>query len=32
MYEGNRSLEEARPRWKDNIEMDLKEIGYCGVY
>jgi hypothetical protein len=30
--EGNEPLEECRHRWKSNIKMDLKEIGYGGVY
>jgi hypothetical protein len=30
--EGKRSLERARRRWEDGIEMDLREIGWgCGV-
>ena len=28
--EGKRPLERARRRWKDNIKMDLQEVG-CGV-
>jgi len=27
--EGKRPLERPRPRWEDNIKMDLQEIG-CG--
>jgi hypothetical protein len=30
--ERNRPLEEGRHRWKSNIKMDLKEIGYGSVY
>jgi hypothetical protein len=26
--EGKRSLRRPRPRWVDNIKMDLKEIGW----
>jgi hypothetical protein len=29
--EGKRPLARSRPRWVDNIEMDLGEIGWCGV-
>jgi hypothetical protein len=28
-YEGNRPLARPRRRWKDNIKMDLQEVG-CG--
>ena len=28
--EGKRPLGTPRPRWEDNIKMDLKEVG-CGV-
>ena len=27
--EGNRPLERPRPRWEDNIKMNLQEVG-CG--
>ena len=27
--EGKRQLERSRPRWQDNIKMDLQEVG-CG--
>ena len=26
--EGKKPLERSRRRWKDNIEMDLQEVGY----
>jgi hypothetical protein len=26
--EGNKSLGRPRPRWEDNIKMDLQEVGY----
>ena len=26
--EGKRSLGRTRPRWEDNINMDLQEVGY----
>jgi hypothetical protein len=26
--EGNRPLGRPRPRWEDNIKMDLREIGW----
>jgi hypothetical protein len=26
--EGNRSPEKPRRRWKDNIKMDLREVGW----
>jgi hypothetical protein len=29
--EGMRPLGIPRPRWMDNIEMDLREIGYDGM-
>jgi hypothetical protein len=29
--EGKRSLERPRRRWEDNIEMDLREIGWGGI-
>jgi len=29
--EGKRSLGRSRRRWKDNIRMDLREIGWEGV-
>jgi hypothetical protein len=29
--EGNRPLGRARRRWKGNIKMNLKEIGYQGL-
>ena len=29
--EGKRQLGRPRRRWKDNIKMDLQEVG-CGVY
>jgi hypothetical protein len=29
--EGKRSLARSRRRWKDNIRMDLREIGWEGV-
>jgi hypothetical protein len=28
--EGNRSLGKPRPRWEDNIKMNLQEVG-CGL-
>jgi hypothetical protein len=28
--EGQRSLRRSRYRWKDNIKMDLREIGWSG--
>jgi hypothetical protein len=28
-YEGKRSFKRPRCRWKDNIKMDLQEVG-CG--
>jgi hypothetical protein len=32
MSEDKRPLERARPRWVDNIKMDLVELGWVGVY
>jgi hypothetical protein len=29
--EGKRPLGIPRPRWKDNIEMDLQEVGFGGM-
>jgi hypothetical protein len=29
--EGERPLRRSRHRWKDNIRMDLREIGWKGV-
>jgi hypothetical protein len=29
--EGKRPLGRSRHRWKDNIRMDLREIGWCGM-
>ena len=29
--EGKRSFGRFRPRWKDNIKMDLQEVGIGGV-
>jgi len=29
--EGKRPLGRSRPRWKDNIKMDLHEAGYGGI-
>ena len=29
--EGKRPLERSRRRWKDNIKMDLQEVGCGGV-
>jgi len=29
--EGKRPLGRYRRRWKDNIEMDLQEVGYRGM-
>jgi hypothetical protein len=29
--EGNRPLVRPRPVWEDTIEMDLQEIGLCGM-
>jgi hypothetical protein len=26
--EGNRPLGKPRPRWEDNIKMDLQEVGW----
>jgi hypothetical protein len=31
IVEGNRSLGRRRRRWKDNIEKDLKELGWKDV-
>ena len=30
--EGKSSLGRLRPRWEDNIEMDLQEVGCRGIY
>jgi hypothetical protein len=30
--EGNRPLRRPRRRWKDGIRMDLREIGFGGVW
>jgi hypothetical protein len=30
--EGKRLLGRPRRRWEDNIRMDLREIGWCGMY
>jgi hypothetical protein len=27
--EGKRPLGRPRPRWEDNIKMDLQEVGWC---
>jgi hypothetical protein len=29
--EGKRPLGRSRRRWEDNIRMDLREIGWCGI-
>jgi hypothetical protein len=29
--EGKRSLGKPRCRWEDNIEMDLRDVGKCGL-
>jgi hypothetical protein len=29
--EGKRPLGRPRPRWEDNIKMDLQEVGYGGM-
>jgi hypothetical protein len=29
--EGKRPLERSRPRWVDNVKMDLREIGWNRV-
>jgi hypothetical protein len=29
--EGKRPLERTRCRWEDNIKMDLRKIGWCGM-
>jgi hypothetical protein len=29
--EENRPLERPRCRWEDNIKMDLRETGWCGM-
>jgi hypothetical protein len=29
--EGRRPLERPRRRWKNNIKMDLREVGFGGV-
>jgi hypothetical protein len=29
--EGTRSLGRSRRRWKDNIKMDLREVGWGGM-
>jgi len=30
--EGKRPLGRTRHRWKDNIKMDLQEVGFGGMY
>jgi hypothetical protein len=30
--EGKRPLERPKSRWVDNIKMDLREIGWGGMY
>jgi hypothetical protein len=30
--EGKRPLGRFRPRWEDNIKMDLRAIGWGGIY
>ena len=30
-HEGKKSLMRPRPRWEDNIKMDLQEVGCGGV-
>jgi hypothetical protein len=30
--EGNRALRRRTRRWEDNIKMDLREIGWSGMY
>jgi hypothetical protein len=30
--EGKRPLGRSKRRWEDNIEMDLRGIGWCGMY
>jgi hypothetical protein len=29
--EGRRPLGRPRPRWEDNIKMDLREVGWEGI-
>jgi hypothetical protein len=29
--EGKKPLGRPRHRWEDNIKMDLREIGWCGM-
>jgi hypothetical protein len=29
--EGKRPLGRSRRRWEDNIKVDLREIGWCGI-
>jgi hypothetical protein len=29
--EGKRPVGKARPRWGDNIKLDLQEVGYGGM-
>jgi hypothetical protein len=29
--DGKRLLERPRRRWEDNIKIDLREIGWCGM-
>jgi hypothetical protein len=29
--EGRRPLERPRPRWEDDIKMDLQEVGWTGL-
>jgi hypothetical protein len=31
MPKGKRPLGRSRRRWEDNIKMDLREVGWCGV-
>ena len=31
-YQGKRPLGKPRHRWKDNIKMDLWEVGCVGMY
>jgi hypothetical protein len=30
--EGKRPLGRPRPRWEDNIKMDLQKVGWGGMY
>jgi hypothetical protein len=30
--EGKRPLGKPRRGWEENIKMDLREIGWCGIY